>query len=95
MERQSFEFLNPRQIEVNVQKLDGSMEKLVCARLTNEMVKAIGEASKEVERKPDEATAKQIAVFFGGDWREYYAEYDNRVLQQVLRWMTEQLRNPT
>ena len=95
MEKQQFQFLNPRRIEVELQKLDGSMTKLGCERITNEMVKQIGEATKDVDRRPDEAAAKQIAVFFGGDWREYYSDFDNRVLQNVLRWMTEQIRNPT
>ncbi len=95
MAEKRFEFFNPRKIEVDVQMLDGTMAHLECEVVTNEMVKAIGVASREADKKPDEVIAKQMEVFFGGDWREYYTRYDNRVLQNVIRWMTEQMRNPT
>ena len=91
---ESMRFLNPRKIEVEVQKLDGSTAHLVCEAITSEMTDAVGRAAAQAERDPGKALCTQMSTFFGGK-REDYEWYDTRVLMQVIRWMTEQIRNPT
>jgi hypothetical protein len=87
-------FVQPKPIEVEVQKMDGSMVKLQCPRITADMMHAIGEASKLADKNADRALCMQMAIFFGGEHKDY-REYDTRVVTQVIMWMTEQIRNPT
>lgn len=94
MAQEQLKFLNPRKIEVEVQKLDGSSTHLECERITAEMVQQTNKAASEAERDPAGSLCRQMMIFFGGS-KDDYREYDARVLMQVIRWMTEQIRNPT
>lgn len=93
-EREEMKFVNPRRIEITVEKLDGSSAKLSCEHITTEMVREIGKAAETAERDGAKALCQQMATFFGGK-HEDYKEYDARVITQVIRWMTEQIKNPT
>ncbi len=87
-------FLNPRKIEIEAQKLDGTMAHLECAKITADMVHSIGKAAQGADKNTDRALCEQMAVFFGGK-HEDYRTFDMRIITQIIQWMTEQMRNPT
>ena len=88
---EEMKFVRPKKLELQVERLDGTMMHLECEQITQDMVRRIGDAA---DKKAHTALYEQMAVFFGGK-KEDYSGIDARVVTQVIQWMTAQMRDPT
>lgn len=93
------DFLNPKPIEINIETLQGVKNTLVLKNVTDEMINEIDSvllnpANGVKELTITERLREQMRIIFGGR-AEDYANYDIRVLKDVLNFVNQQIANPT
>lgn len=82
-------FLQPEEIEYDVEFLDGEKKTLTLKSITG---KQIADLSK-IDVTKENAVLEQMAIFFGGN-SEDYSDLDVRIIKSILEDVTEAVQNP-
>ncbi len=90
------EFFEPQPIEIKIKKLDGSEVILKLERITSEMLKKINNIGNRESGDilEEELSLVEMSIFFGGK-PEDYKDYDIRIINNVISYISGEIGNPT